>query len=101
MKSGFLDKLIDRIDKVDAESLQAHFLHLAQDRGLLEIDAYNFVSCLNCVAAQRLVRRNCPHCTKPVKYDRKILEESGLSYEKYAQVEFMAGEGCEESRFVR
>ncbi len=65
------------------------FLHMG-------IDAYNFVSCLNCVAAQRLVRRNCPHCTKPVKYDRKVLEESGLSYKKYGQVEFMAGEGCEE-----
>ncbi len=65
------------------------FLHMG-------IDAYNFVSCLNCVAAQRLIRRNCPHCTKPVKYDRKVLEESGLSYKKYGQVEFMAGEGCEE-----
>lgn len=65
------------------------FLHMG-------IDAYNFVSCLNCVAAQRLIRRNCPHCTQPVKYDREILEESGLSYEKYAQVEFKAGVGCEE-----
>jgi two-component system, sporulation sensor kinase E len=36
VKTGFLDKLIDRIDRVDAESLQAQFLHLAQDRGLLE-----------------------------------------------------------------
>ena len=35
-RSLFLDKLIDRIDRVDAESLQAHFLHLAQERGLLE-----------------------------------------------------------------
>ena len=36
VRSLFLDKLIDRIDRVDAESLQAHFLHLAQERGLLE-----------------------------------------------------------------
>ena len=36
IRSLFLDKLIDRIDRVDAESLQAHFLHLAQERGLLE-----------------------------------------------------------------
>lgn len=36
VRSVFLDKLIDRIDRVDPESLQAHFLHLAQERGLLE-----------------------------------------------------------------
>jgi type IV pilus assembly protein PilB len=65
------------------------FLHMG-------IDAYNFVSCLNCVAAQRLVRRNCTHCAKPVRYDQATLEESGLSYEKYGQLEFMAGDGCEE-----
>jgi len=65
------------------------FLHMG-------IDAYNFVSCLNCVAAQRLVRRNCAHCAEPVHYDRETLEDSGLSYEKYGQIEFMAGAGCEE-----
>jgi type IV pilus assembly protein PilB len=65
------------------------FLHMG-------IDAYNFVSCLNCVAAQRLVRRNCTHCAKPVRYDQATLEESGLSYEKYGELEFMAGDGCEE-----
>jgi len=36
VKSLFLDKLIDRIDRVDPESLQAHFVHLAEERGLLE-----------------------------------------------------------------
>ena len=36
MKSLFLDKLINRIDRVDPESLQAHFLNLAEERGLLE-----------------------------------------------------------------
>jgi PAS domain S-box-containing protein len=36
MKSGFLDKLIDRLDKLDPESLQTQFLKLVQDRGLLE-----------------------------------------------------------------
>ncbi len=37
MKSVFLEKLIDRIDRVDPESLQSHFLHLARERGLLEM----------------------------------------------------------------
>jgi len=36
MRSVFLEKLINRIDRVDPESLQAHFLHLAHERGLLE-----------------------------------------------------------------
>jgi len=36
MKSGFFDRLIDRLDRVDPKSLQVHFLRLAQERGLLE-----------------------------------------------------------------
>jgi PAS domain S-box-containing protein len=36
MKSAFLDKLIDRLDRLDPESLQSQFLHLAQEKGLLE-----------------------------------------------------------------
>lgn len=36
MKSGFLDKLIERVDKLDPKSLQAYFLRLANEKGLLE-----------------------------------------------------------------
>ncbi|MCB1102078.1 MAG: PAS domain-containing protein [Kiritimatiellae bacterium] len=36
MKSAFLDKLLDKIDKIDAGSLQSHFLRLAGEKGLLE-----------------------------------------------------------------
>ena len=36
MKTAFLDKLIERLDKLDPKSIQAQFLHLAQERGLLE-----------------------------------------------------------------
>lgn len=36
MKSGFLDKLIERLDKLDAGSLQTQFLRLAGEKGLLE-----------------------------------------------------------------
>ncbi len=36
MKSQFFDKLIERMDRVDPESLQIHFLRLAEERGLLE-----------------------------------------------------------------
>ncbi|HMO50573.1 MAG TPA: ATP-binding protein [Kiritimatiellia bacterium] len=36
MKSAFLEKLIERLDKLDAGSLQTHFLRLAGEKGLLE-----------------------------------------------------------------
>jgi two-component system, sporulation sensor kinase E len=36
IKKGFIDKLIERIDKLDPESLQTQFLRLVQERGLLE-----------------------------------------------------------------
>jgi type IV pilus assembly protein PilB len=65
------------------------FLHMG-------IDPYNFVSCLNCVAAQRLVRRICPHCKEKVRYDRGTLEESGLDYDRFRDYDFHEGSGCEE-----
>ncbi len=36
MKSGFLDKLIERLDRLDAGSLQTQFLRLAKEKGFLE-----------------------------------------------------------------
>ena len=36
MKTGFLDKLIERLDRLDPKSVQTHFLRLVQERGLLE-----------------------------------------------------------------
>jgi two-component system, sporulation sensor kinase E len=36
MKAGFLDKLIERIDRLDPRSVQTHFLRLAKEKGLLE-----------------------------------------------------------------
>lgn len=36
LKSGFLDKLIERMDKLDPQSIQLHFLKLSRERGLLE-----------------------------------------------------------------
>ncbi len=36
MNSGFLDKLVDRLDKLDPKSLQTQFLRLAKERGVLE-----------------------------------------------------------------
>ena len=38
------------------------------------VEPYNFVSALNCILAQRLVRMICEYCDKPVKYDREFLD---------------------------
>ncbi len=58
------------------------------------VDNYSFVSALNCILAQRLVRKICPHCKYQVKHKISVLEESGLEPEKYKDVEFFDGKGC-------
>ena len=58
------------------------------------VEAYNFVSALNCILAQRLVRLNCEHCKKPVRYPDSVLIESGLKPEEWRNVDFMEGAGC-------
>lgn len=58
------------------------------------IEPYNFVSALNCVLAQRLVRLICENCKVPVRPSREQLEESGLDPAKYANASFYEGAGC-------
>ena len=58
------------------------------------VEAYNFVSSLNCILAQRLVRTICPFCKRPFKADIALLEDSGLSPERYREHTFFRGEGC-------
>ena len=60
----------------------------------MNVDLYNFVSALNCVLAQRLVRRICPHCRREAKVSLQQLEESGLSAEAVRGVTFFEGAGC-------
>jgi type II secretory ATPase GspE/PulE/Tfp pilus assembly ATPase PilB-like protein len=60
----------------------------------MNVDLYNFVSALNCVLAQRLVRKVCKHCRKPVKVSRQLLEESGLDPAVYSDFTFHEGVGC-------
>ncbi len=58
------------------------------------VEPYNFVSALNCVLAQRLVRMICEHCKKPVSYDAETLEISGLNPKEWQDVRFYEGQGC-------
>jgi type IV pilus assembly protein PilB len=58
------------------------------------VEPYNFVSSLNCILAQRLVRTICPFCKRPCKAEAALLEESGLDPARYADHTFYRGEGC-------
>jgi type IV pilus assembly protein PilB len=60
----------------------------------MKVDLYNFVSALNCVLAQRLVRQICPHCKRPAKISRQLLEDSGLDPTVYGDHTFYEGAGC-------
>ncbi|MBN9658284.1 MAG: type II/IV secretion system protein [Acidobacteria bacterium] len=58
------------------------------------VEAYNFVSALNCILAQRLVRVICDHCKKQVQYDDAFLVESGLDPNIWRDVPMYEGNGC-------
>jgi type IV pilus assembly protein PilB len=58
------------------------------------VEPYNFVSSLNCILAQRLVRVICNHCKHAVEYPDSYLVESGLDPAVWRQVSFYEGEGC-------
>jgi type IV pilus assembly protein PilB len=58
------------------------------------VEPYNFVSALNCIMAQRLVRVICPNCKKQRKYSPEELKEAGLDPAVWATVVFSEGAGC-------
>jgi type IV pilus assembly protein PilB len=60
----------------------------------MNVDLYNFVSALNCVLAQRLVRKICPHCKRRAEVSDRLLEDSGLDADRYASFAFYDGAGC-------
>ncbi len=58
------------------------------------VDPYSFVSALNGILAQRLVRVTCPHCAEPAPPSAELLEASGLQSAAVAGWDFRAGKGC-------
>jgi type IV pilus assembly protein PilB len=58
------------------------------------VEPYNFVSALNCILAQRLVRIICTHCKHPVTYSDAYLVESGLGLSEWKDITFYEGAGC-------
>jgi len=60
----------------------------------MNVDLYNFVAALNCVLAQRLVRRICLHCKRPAVVSDTLLDDSGLDADRYRDFTFFEGAGC-------
>jgi len=69
------------------------FLHM-------QIDPYSFISALNCILAQRLLRLLCPCCKVPVRYSAVQLAESGLDPGRHAETVFYEAKGCSECNFT-
>jgi type II secretory ATPase GspE/PulE/Tfp pilus assembly ATPase PilB-like protein len=64
------------------------------------VEPYNFVSCLNCVLAQRLVRVLCTNCKRKYRPSEQELSESGLNPDKYRDQVFYTSVGCEVCNFT-
>ncbi len=58
------------------------------------VEAYQFISSLNCVLAQRLVRMICTECRQPMALSDEVLEEAGLDPALARGHEFFEGVGC-------
>lgn len=61
----------------------------------MEIDLFGFVSSLNGIIAQRLIRLNCPHCKVRVQVDVETIQYSGISLEGSKSYQFYQGQGCD------
>src|SRR5712692_8122854 len=58
------------------------------------VEPYNFVSALNCIRAQRLVRVVCESCKKQVRYPPDVLREAGIDPNEWGGMAFAEGSGC-------
>jgi len=64
----------------------------------MQVDPYSFVSALNAVLAQRLVRLACTHCAVPCEVDDELLAASGLTREAVSGWQFVRAQGCGQCR---
>jgi general secretion pathway protein E len=64
----------------------------------MNVDLYGFVSALNAILAQRLVRMVCPHCAEDAAPSEESLTESGLAATAIQGWKFKSGKGCRECR---
>ena len=62
------------------------------------LDPYSLVSALNGIWAQRLLRLNCPHCSRPYQPAALDLSRLGLSAGDAGHYDFQKGKGCGDCR---
>jgi general secretion pathway protein E len=60
----------------------------------MQVDAYAFVSALNGILAQRLVRIVCEQCAEPAQPPPELVEQSGLEVAQVSGWRFRSGRGC-------
>jgi type IV pilus assembly protein PilB len=59
------------------------------------LEPFNVASALNCITAQRLVRRICSNCRAEAAYTPEILRAARITEEQAASMTFFRGEGCD------
>ncbi|MDD5250689.1 MAG: GspE/PulE family protein [Rhodocyclaceae bacterium] len=69
----------------------SRFLHMG-------VVPQSFVSAINGILAQRLVRTNCPHCSVADRPDANLLADSGISAAAAQDFRFFKGRGCAQCR---
>lgn len=62
------------------------------------VDPYSFVSALNGIAAQRLVRLLCVHCSVDEQPTEELLADSGIAADTVNQYHFRSSKGCGQCR---
>jgi type IV pilus assembly protein PilB len=58
------------------------------------VEPFLITASVNLVLAQRLARKCCKDCAAPFTYERKILEDLGMTAEQIANGKTMKGTGC-------
>ena len=58
------------------------------------VDPYNFVSAMNGIMAQRLIRAICVHCAEDYQPDEQLLEDSGITPLVASTMHFKQSKGC-------
>ena len=69
----------------------SRFIHMG-------VDPFSFVSAMNGVMSQRLVRVICPHCMTEDTPSPKLLKDSGLNTQDFGDFKFRIGRGCGQCR---
>jgi general secretion pathway protein E len=64
----------------------------------MKVDLYSFISALNGILAQRLVRLICSHCSAEHVPDEQLLLDSGLTASATEDYNFRIGTGCSHCR---